>query len=267
MTAGFTADVKLQTDKLISALLKQNEEGIVSDVYFGYRCYSLDIITSFCFAQSAESLSFPNFQAPMMEAMEAASLSWSAMKHFAAFRTISYSLPGWLTILMAPAMEGVVKLQEILTVQIKDLIANPYKLQETSHPVIYENLLTQDEKKGTPLNFSELYHESLSLLFAGMDTTSTTLVIGTYLLLTHPEKAERLQMELKDAWPSLSGPQLGLEQLEKLPYLTAICKESLRMAPHISTGFLRVIPASGKKIGGTFIPGGVRIALSETEKS
>jgi len=110
----------------------------------------------------------------------------------------------------------------------------PIKAAGNTHPVIYETLLAPDEKKGTPLAVPELYHESLGLVFGATDTRSTTLVTGTYFLLQNPEKAEKLKKELKDACPTLSDSSPGLEALEKLPYLSAVCKESLRMAPHIT---------------------------------
>ncbi len=195
-----------------------------------------------------------------MEAMESAALSWNTMKHFALLRRISASLPDWLTIMIAPAMEGVVKLQKMLVAQIVELIKYPERLKDTSHPVIYEALLAPDAFKGVRPNLElhELYHESLSLVFGATDTTSTSLVQGTYHLLEKPELAERLQKELKEAWPVLDQIYgTNLESLEKLPYLTAVCKESLRMAPHITSGFIRIVPPGGRKVGGTFIPEGV----------
>jgi len=159
-------------------------------------------------------------------------------------------------------MKGLIEYQSALQVQIKDLLANPEKLQSSSHPIIYETLLADDKEKGTPLNFMELDQEAQSVVAAGVDTTAVTLVTGTYMLLRNPEIAAELKQELKTAWPSLASTPPGLEVLERLPYLSAVIKESLRMAPHISAGLPRVVPEGGTTIGGVFVPGGVRIPPS-----
>jgi cytochrome P450 len=250
-----------QTDSLISALLQQNEDRIISDMHLAYSCYTVDIISDYCFAQSPDALSSPNLRAPIVEAFLALSDSWCAMKHFPVLQKIN-SLPTWLTIRLAPAMRGLVEYQTALQVQIRDLISNPEKLQQSSHPIIYETLLADDADKGTPLDFMELDHEAQSVVAAGVDTTAVSLVTGTYMLLKDPSKVAKLKQELKSAWPSLASTPPGLEALERLPYLAAVIKESLRMAPHITAGFPRVVPFGGKTIGGIFIPGGVRIISS-----
>jgi cytochrome P450 len=244
-------------------LLQQNEDNTISDMHLAYSCYTVDIISDYCFAQSPDALSSPNFHAPIVEALLALSDSWCAMKHFPILQKIN-SLPTWLTLRLAPAMRGLVEYQTSLQAQIKDLVANPDKLQQVSHPIIYETLLANDADKGTPLKFIELDHEAQSLVAAGVDTTAVTLVTGTYKLLQNPSAASKLKAELKTAWPSLSSTPPGLEALERLPYLTAVIKESLRMAPHITAGFPRVVPDGGKTIGGAFVPGGVCILSSYT---
>ncbi|TVY82000.1 Cytochrome P450 monooxygenase yanH [Lachnellula suecica] len=253
--------VQEKTDILIAKLLRQHEEGVVSDLHLGYSCYTVDIITDFCFAQSAEALSFPDFHAPLVDALLALADSWSAMKHFPILQKIN-SLPTWLSLRIAPAMKGFVEYQTNLQTQINDLIANPYKLKEASHAIIYETLLAENKEQGTPLTFVELDHEAQSLVAAGVDTTMVTLVTGTYELLKKPEMAAKLRLELKYAWPSLHGRPLGLEALERLPYLAAVIKESLRTAPHITAGFPRIVPDGGKEIGGVFVPGGAKVSMS-----
>ena len=46
-------------------------------------------------------------------------------------------------------------------------------------------------------------------------------------------------------------------ELEKLPYLNAIIRESLRMFPPFGSPAGRVCPPEGRIVSGYFIPGGV----------
>ena len=46
-------------------------------------------------------------------------------------------------------------------------------------------------------------------------------------------------------------------ELEKLPYLNAVIRETLRMWPPAPSPFFRVCPPQGTILGGYHIPGGV----------
>lgn len=65
-----------------------------------------------------------------------------------------------------------------------------------------------------------------SLVFAGMDTTSSALSRILQLLATHPHVQEKLREEIKES--QING-QLNYDHLVNLPYLDAICRETLRV--------------------------------------
>ena len=75
-------------------------------------------------------------------------------------------------------------------------------------------------------------HELADVLFpstfilAGMDTTSTALSITLTLLSEHPEVQEKLRKEILEA---SKGEPLDYDDLVSLPYLDAVCRESLRL--------------------------------------
>jgi len=84
---------------------------------------------------------------------------------------------------------------------------------------------------------------------------------GTYHLLHNPEMRERLFGEILTVWPDLSQPP-RFETLERLPYLTAVVKETLRLAPAMPVGLARVVPPEGATISGVRIPGGTTVSQS-----
>lgn len=65
-----------------------------------------------------------------------------------------------------------------------------------------------------------------SLVFAGMDTTSSALSRILQLLATYPHVQDKLRDEIKEA--QMNG-QLSYDQLVTLPYLDAVCRETLRV--------------------------------------
>lgn len=95
-------------------------------------------------------------------------------------------------------------------------------------------------------------------MFAGTDTVGNALMVGTFHLLRQPDTLQKLKKELSSAWPSLNGVEPKLRDLEKLPYLNAVVKESLRVSSGVVAGLLRVVPPTGARIAGVAVPPGVR---------
>jgi len=128
---------------------------------------------------------------------------------------------------------------------------------------IYHRLLDKDAYRDkTVPSAGSLYDEGQALMYGGADTVGNTLMVGTFHLLKQPEKLQKLREELLTAWPLLSGDGPTLRDLEKLSYLNAIIKESLRLSSGVTTGLLRVVPASGATITGIAVPPGVHVFFS-----
>ena len=67
---------------------------------------------------------------------------------------------------------------------------------------------------------------SSNLTFAAMDTTSGALARVLHLLSTHPNVQSKLRQEIVDA---RSRGNLEYNELVGLPYLDAVCRETLRL--------------------------------------
>ncbi|KAG7087216.1 hypothetical protein E1B28_013197 [Marasmius oreades] len=81
------------------------------------------------------------------------------------------------------------------------------------------------------LSDEELMAQINMLVFAAMDTTSTALSRILYLLSTHTDAQETLRKELVEARGE-SDP--GYEDIMALPFLDAICKETMRLYPPVT---------------------------------
>ena len=66
------------------------------------------------------------------------------------------------------------------------------------------------------------------MLFAGTDTTSNVVVHAFQLLAEQPHAQDRLRQELAEA-RDYPGQDIPYDQLMDLPYLDAICRETLRL--------------------------------------
>ncbi len=66
-----------------------------------------------------------------------------------------------------------------------------------------------------------------TFMFAGHDTTSSALSRTLHNLVLHPEVQEKLREEITSSGILLGN--VAFEDLMTLPYLDAICKETLRV--------------------------------------
>ena len=249
-------------DHLIEVLGKNDSNGKSSDLLFAFRCFAIDNVTAFCFGTSVNALDEPDFAAPIVTAMDASLPSFHAFKNFPLFRKTIFSLPPWLAIKASPETAGLTKIQVILGKQVQDVIANPESLKRAAHPTIYHRLLDPEAHKGNPIpDYTALYEEAQSMLFAGGVTVGDALMTGHFHVLDQPALYERLRAEVRTAWPQLNNPP-ALESLEALPFLTATIKECLRMSPGACSPLLRIVPEPGATISGRPVPGGTIVGMS-----
>lgn len=112
---------------------------------------------------------------------------------------------------------------KLLKKQINELTTNPETLKNLPHSTtIYHELLRPEAyRSGTVPTAESLYEEAQALLFGGADTTGTTLMHGTFCILSLPDVYRRLKEELLRAWPDLAR-EPGLSELEKMPYLVVL---------------------------------------------
>ncbi len=108
------------------------------------------------------------------------------------------------------------------------------KAEQKGNDVLSLMMAAQDEN-GQGMTDGELKDELLTILFAGHETTATTLSWAFYLIHRHPDVIEKLQREL-DSLGSNPNPMA----IAQLPYLTAVCQETLRMYPVIPGLFPRI---------------------------
>lgn len=111
-------------------------------------------------------------------------------------------------------------------------------MKETEHLTIFHEILNSKlppEEK----DLGRLATEGILLVSAGTMTTTWTISVGTYHLLTSPPTLQRLRAELKAAIPDPSKPT-PLAVLESLPYLKGVVLESLRLAHGVTNRLARI---------------------------
>lgn len=118
---------------------------------------------------------------------------------------------------------------------------------------IYTEVSTRYEENGYP----ELLSGDLAALFtAGLTTTFWVLSTAMYYLAAQPATQEKLFRELQSVWHDPKADIPNWEILEKMPYLTGVVKEALRLGYGVVGSLWRESPPGGSVIDGIYVPGG-----------
>ncbi|MBW4594742.1 MAG: cytochrome P450 [Brasilonema angustatum HA4187-MV1] len=105
-------------------------------------------------------------------------------------------------------------------------------------------LMSARDQEGKPLTDKELRDELMTLLFAGHETTATAMAWALYWIHHLPQVGEKLLQEL-----STLGDTPNLIDIARLPYLSAVCNESLRIYPVGFLTFGRVVQEPVELLG------------------
>ncbi|MBP5971937.1 cytochrome P450 [Brasilonema sp. CT11] len=97
---------------------------------------------------------------------------------------------------------------------------------DASRTDILSLLMSARDENGQQMTDKELRDQLVSLLLLGYETTAAVLAWLFYLIHFHPQVKDKLMQELRT-----SGDTLNPETITQLPYLSAVCSETLRLHP------------------------------------
>ncbi len=123
------------------------------------------------------------------------------------------------------------RIYDLLQAEIEEKRSNPEKLGDD----ILSLMLNVTDEEGQPMSDDEVKDELMTLLVAGHETTATSLAWAFYWLEKNPEIKEKLLQEIDSL-----GKNPDPIAISRLPYLTAVCQETLRFYPIVPISFARV---------------------------
>ncbi|MFB6275641.1 MAG: cytochrome P450 [Halothece sp.] len=113
-------------------------------------------------------------------------------------------------------------IDELIYAEIRDRRQENYDDQTD----ILSLLLSAQDESGNGMSDQELRDQLITLLFLGHETTASSLAWMFYWVYSSPTVWEKLTAEIKELGES---PQP--QDFIKLPYLNAVCQETLRLYP------------------------------------
>ncbi|KAL2428954.1 Cytochrome P450 monooxygenase cicH [Exophiala dermatitidis] len=124
-------------------------------------------------------------------------------------------------------------------------------------------LLRAHEGNAETFSINDVFSIAHGAVFAGSDSTASTMQSFFYLLLNHPRVYTTLQQEIDRAQEAGQlSPMITYAEALKLEYFQACLKEAMRIRPAVGLGIYRKLPPQGTTIDGQFFPGGTEVAVN-----
>jgi cytochrome P450 family 110 len=136
-------------------------------------------------------------------------------------------------------------INELLFAEIRERRTNPDRLGDD----VLSLMMTARDEEGQSMTDQELRDETMTLLFAGHETTATAIAWAMYWIHYLPEVGAKLQKELAEL-----DENCDPVTVTRLPYLSAVCDETLRIYPVGLFTFLRVLNRPWNLMGQEFKP-------------
>jgi cytochrome P450 len=116
-----------------------------------------------------------------------------------------------------------------------------------------QHFIDAKDQSGQPVKKGDVMIERVNILGVGADTTPIAILAVLGALLLHPEQKNKVTAEIDQAYKDLGledrAAEICFKDAEKLPFLSAVIKESMRLHPSITYQLPRVVPDQGVQVG------------------
>ncbi|KAI0805613.1 cytochrome P450 [Xylaria sp. FL0064] len=203
--------------------------GKVINVNFMWSAMASDIITEIAFARPTEFSSAPDFTSPFAQAITQAVNASHVMTHFGFLVTMLNSFPDAVLAVLAPSFKPVLRFRKEMAQYIQGFLdEKDVTSKQPAHPTIFHDALSADLPP-EDLTLSRLQQEAMAVNGGAVETTSWALTVAVFHILNNLSIKSRLDTELRTAMPDPANI-LPWNELEDLPYLSAVIMEALRLS-------------------------------------
>ncbi|XP_058536719.1 cytochrome P450 3A6 [Ochotona princeps] len=243
-------------DVLMKNLRQEAEKSKPVDLKKIFGAYSMDVITGTSFGVNIDSLRNP--QDPFVKNVSRL-LKFNIFDPFLLSVTLfPFLTPVFEALHVSLFPKEVTDFLKMSVERIKeDRLKDKQKHRADFLQLMINSQNSEEINSYKALSDIELVAQSVIILFAGYETTSSTLSFIMYLLAIHPDVQQKLQEEIDAALPSKA--LVTYDALSQMEYLDMVVNETLRLYP--IAGRIERVCKKDVEINGVFIPKGTVVMM------
>ncbi|KAL3429624.1 cytochrome P450 [Aspergillus tetrazonus] len=212
----------------------------------GFLAFSEDVIMQYCFGHDYAALDKQGWAPTLHDPIVNVTIAGNTALHFPIVPKIMNVLPQSWIARLDPVYVSIFQMQRDFGKQIREIKESlAGESPKIDKQTVFSDLIQGDLPASEKAD-RRLQDEAQLVIGAGLATTGWALTVGTFYLLSNPKVLARLRRELDEAIPARNpeNPSGALEwtELEKLPYLTGVIKEAVRLSHSTTSRNVRRLP-------------------------
>ncbi|PYH87680.1 benzoate 4-monooxygenase cytochrome P450 [Aspergillus ellipticus CBS 707.79] len=260
--SGLSPVVEERVSKLMERLEGFYRTGQVVNINNAFAALTSDVITHYCYGKAWNFLEDEAFRSDVHKTTEENTSLAHVNRYFPFVPETTRMVPPWMLSLLFPAKSAVIEFQKSFLQHISASVQDGggEKGSGTTNRTIFKRL-SDPSLPAEERTLRRIQDEVLTLLGAGTETTASALAMMVYYLAQDRSTVDKLRAELKPLLPTPTSTASWAE-LEKLPYLTAVVSESLRLSYGLIMRLPRVAPTETLQYQGYVLPPGTPLSTS-----
>ncbi|KAJ5098746.1 hypothetical protein N7532_005747 [Penicillium argentinense] len=262
---SLTPSIHQKVDKLIRRFENASENSTVLRLQLDFAALAADVITHYSYGWSYGYLDNEDSSNSndLVDAVNGLMTMFHINRFFPILITIFRATPPSLVRKLQPCMADLFDVKAKLRQQAKETIEMKDKLDD---PEGKEGMNIFDAMTGPDVPEAEktldrLEDESALLLGAGTETTARAIAVSMFHVMNNEEVGKKLLAELKTVLETPTS-KASWTELEKLPYLTGVVNEGLRLSHGMTTRLGRMSRNDPIPYKDWIIPAGTPISQS-----
>ncbi|XP_072157782.1 cytochrome P450 4C1-like [Bemisia tabaci] len=257
-------EILVQNSIVMIRKLRERSEDAPMDVYQAMHLMALENICEAAMGVKIDALDNPQIDyVQAIENVQHATLKrigepwfWNSLFYYSATgQQVTKSLDKIFEL----AHKAILKNKNKRARQVEDEENGNDEVKGTTKPAFLDILLEAHESPTKALSEQDLRDEVNTFIFAGHDTTATSMSFSLFLLGMHPDIQEKCYQELDDIFRG-SDRAPTVDDLKSMKYLEQCIKESLRLFPSIP--FILRNCQEDVQFGNYTVPDGATVGLS-----
>ena len=234
------------------------------EIGVAFSALTMDIITEYAMEKSMGNLHREDYNKNMVNFFTDFGPLWVVGKHLPLLPWMFNRLPSWVISKMSDKLAAHKSFSENSLALVRRIMSesDSNAIEAKGHKTIFHELLNADGLPLTSTKEADLLDEGDIILSGGTETTARALRVITYHLCANAAILKQLREELDTVQPLGSTAPASLQELEQLPYMTAVLTEGIRLSYGAVTRLTRIAPDRAIEYNEWIIPPGTPVGMS-----